>query len=104
MSFYYNLLDDLDDIKNETNTKINLNDYSFNIESIIRVIDDNYKQILLLLLVFVIIYVVDHITYYNTLFYGMATSVLPQQQQSQSHQPQQIKSNTFKKNSKKIKK
>ena len=104
MAFYSNLLNDLDDIKNETNTEFNSNNYSFDIKSFIRVIDDNYKQILLLLLVFVIIYVVDHITYYNALFYGMVTSVLPQQQQSQSQQPQQIKSNTFKKKARKLKK
>jgi hypothetical protein len=90
-------------IENEELNKINVNeDNSFNIESIIRFSIDNYKQILLLLLVFVIIYVVDHITYYNALFYGLATSVpgLPQQQKQQP----QINTNTLKKKSKKIKK
>ena len=79
-------------------------DNSFDIKSIIHFIIDNYKQILLLLLVFVIIYVVDHITYYNTLFYGLTSAVpgVPTQQQSQ--QQQQIKSNTFKKKSRKNRK
>lgn len=104
MAFYSSLLNNFDDIKNETNTKFNSNNYSFDIKSFIRLIDDNYKQILLLLLAFIIIYVVDHITYYNTLFYGLASSVpgVPTQQQPQ--QQAQIKSNTFKKKSRKLKK
>jgi len=69
----------------------------FNIESIFRFIIDNYKQLLLLLLAFIIIIVVDHITYYNTLFYGL-TSAVP------GIQPQQLKTNTFKKKLKKNKK
>ena len=73
------------------------NDNSFDIKFII----ENYKQILLLLLVFVIIYVVDHITYYNTMFYGL-TSAVPGVQ-PQPIQPEKIKSNTFKKNLKKMK-
>ena len=73
------------------------NDNSFDIKLIIRFIIDNYKQILLLLLVFVIIYVVDHLTYYNTLFYGLTSSV-------PGIQPEKIKSNTLKKKLKKNKK
>ena len=73
------------------------NDNSFDIKSIISFIIDNYKQILLFLLVFVIIYVVDHITYYNTLIYGLTSNV-------PGSQPQQIKSNTFEKKLKKNKK
>jgi len=49
---------------------------SFGIKSIIHFIIDKYKQILLLLLVVLIILVVDHITYYNNLFYSMP-SVIP---------------------------
>jgi hypothetical protein len=82
------------DVNKELNKFNFKNDNSFDIKSIIRFIIDNYKQILLLLLVFVIIYVVDHITYYNTMFYGL-TSAVP------SIKPEKIKSNTFKKKLKK---
>jgi hypothetical protein len=94
MEKYSNIMNDLD------NNKFVSNNYSLNFESIIRIIDDNYKQIILFILVFVIIYVVEHITYYNTLFYGLA-SIVPTQQ---SQQQPQIKSNTFKKKPKKNKK
>ena len=73
-------------------------DNLFGIKSIINFIIDKYKQLLLFLLVFIIIYVVDHITYYNNLFYAMP-SIIPG-----VPQPQQIKSNTLKKKSVKIKK
>jgi hypothetical protein len=96
MEKYSNIMNDLD------NNKFISNNYSLNFESVIRIIDDNYKQILLLLLAFIIIYVVEHITYYNTLFYGLS-SVVPQQPQKSQQQPQ-IKSNTFKNKSKKNKK
>jgi len=76
---------------------INLSNYSFNIQDILNFIINNYKQLLLLLLVFVIIYVVDHITYYNGLFYGL-TNTIPGVQQSQT------KSNTFKNKQNKQKK
>jgi hypothetical protein len=73
-------------------------DNSLDIKSIIDFIINNYKQILLLLLAFVIIYVVDHITYYNSLFYSMPSAI------PGASQPQQTKSNTFKKKSGKNKK
>ena len=79
---------------NELNTSNN-NESFFNINSIIHFIIDKYKQILLLLLVFLIIWVVDYITYYNNLFYPMP-SVIPGAPQT--------KSNTFKKKSGKNKK
>ena len=100
MAQYYLMNKELDKINfNEELKKLNLNtnNYSFDIESIIRFSFDNYKQLLLLLLAFVIIIVVDHITYYNTLFYGL-TSAVP------GIQPQQLKTNTFKKKLKKNKK
>ena len=75
------------------------NDNSFGINSIIDFIINNYKQILLLLLTFVIIYVVDYITYYNGLFFSMPSAIPGAPQQTQP----QIKSNTFKKKSGKIK-
>ena len=104
MAYSYIVNKELDKINfNEELNKLDFNtNNSFDIKSIISAINDNYKQILLLLLAFIIIYVVDHITYYNTLFYGLATSVPGISQQQP--QTQQIKSNTFKKKSKKIKK
>jgi hypothetical protein len=97
MAQYYLMNKELDKINfNEELKKLNLNtnNYSFDIESIIRFSFDNYKQLLLLLLAFVIIIVVDHITHYNTLFYGLTSSV-----PGVTNTPQKI-SNTFKKNRK----
>lgn len=74
-------------------------DNLFGIMPIYNFIIDKYKQILLLLLVFIIIYVVDYLTYYNNLFYAMAPNVPGVTQKP----PDQIKSNTFKKNRRKIK-
>jgi hypothetical protein len=84
---------------------LNINKYdshtvnSFDMKSIIDFIVDKHKQLLLLLLTFIIIYVVDHITYYNNLFYSIP-SVIP----GASQTPPQTKSNTLKKKSGKIKK
>ena len=76
-------------------------DNSFDMNSIIDFIIENYKQILLLLLAFLIIYVVDYITYYNGLFFSMP-SVVPGASESQ---PQtKLKPNTLKKKSGKNKK
>jgi hypothetical protein len=99
MAYSYIVNEELNKINfNEESNKLDLNtDNSFNIKSIINFIIDNYKQFLLLLLAVLIILVVDHITYYNNLFYAMAP-VIPQPQP----QPQQ-KSNTFKKKTKKFK-
>jgi hypothetical protein len=72
-------------------------DNSFGIKSVINFIIDKHKQLLLLLLAFVIIYVVDHITYYNNLFYSMP-SIIPGVSQ------QQPQPNSLKKKSKKSKK
>ena len=83
-------------IVNEELNKLYLNS---DMKSIIDFIIDKYKQILLLLLVFIIIYVVDYLTYYNNLFYAMAPNVPGVTQKP----PDQIKSNTFKKNRRKIK-
>jgi hypothetical protein len=79
--------------------ELNLNtDNLFGIKSITDFIIENYKQILLLLLAFIIIIMVDHITYYNSLFYSMPSAI------PGASQPQQTKSNTFKKKSGKNKK
>jgi len=74
--------------------EINNNTSFLNIKTIINFIIDNYKQLCLLLLVFLIIFIVDYITYYNSLLYAL----IPGNQS-------QIKSNTLNKNkNKKIKK
>ena len=77
--------------------EINNNKSFLNIKSIIDFIIDKHKQLFLLLLAFLIIFIVDHITYYNTLFYGLTSSV-------PGIQPEKIKSNTLKKKLKKNKK
>lgn len=84
-------------IVNEELNKLYLNS---DMKSIIDFIIDKYKQILLLLLVFIIIYVVDYLTYYNNLFYAMAPNVPGVTQKP----PDQIKSNTFKKKTRHLKK
>ena len=66
--------------------EINNNKSFLNIKSIIDFIIDKHKQLFLLLLAFLIIFIVDHITYYNSLLYA----VIPGQQS-------QIKSNTLNK-------
>jgi hypothetical protein len=109
MSYGYvvnDLLNNNSDKDMYSNSNINLNNlFNIDIESIISFIIDNYKQILLLILVFIIIYVVDHITYYNALFYGLSTAQGLQQPQAQGQGlPQQINSSNFKKKSRKIKK
>jgi hypothetical protein len=74
--------------------EINNNKSFLNIKSIIDFIIDKHKQLFLLLLAFLIIFIVDYITYYNSLLYA----VIP------GHQSQ-IKSNTLnKKNKNKTKK
>ena len=93
-------------IVNEELNKLNLNtDNLFGIMPIYNFIIDKYKQILLLILAVIIIYVVDYLTYYNTLFYGLTTSAPGTTQTNQSNsQHNQIKSNTFKKKHRKFKK
>ena len=85
-------------IMNEELNKLNLNtDNLFGITPIYNFIIDKYKQILLLLLAFLIIYVVDYLTYYNSLFYAITPNI-------PGVTPNQINSNTFKRKSKKNKK
>jgi hypothetical protein len=101
MAQHYIINKELDNSNlNEESNKENLNTNNnsfFDIKSIINFIIDKYKQILLLLLAFLIIWVVDHITYYNNLFYSIP-SVIPG-----ASQPQ-IKPNILKKHQRKIKK
>ena len=88
-------------IVNEELNKLDSNtDNLFDIKSIINFIIDKYKQILLLLLVFIIIYVVDYVSYYNNLVYAITPNIPGVNQKP----PEQIKSNTFKKKPRKFKK
>lgn len=88
-------------IANEELNKLDSNtDNLFDIKSIINFIIDKYKQILLLLLVFIIIYVVDYVSYYNNLVYAITPNIPGVNQKP----PEQIKSNTFKKKPRKFKK
>ena len=83
-------------VLNEELNKFNFNtDNLFGIKSIIDFIIDKHKQIFLLLLAVLIILVVDHITFYNNLFYSMP-SIIPGVPQPSS--------NTFKKKPRKFKK
>jgi hypothetical protein len=87
-------------IKDLNNFYLN-NDNSFGIKQIIDFIIENYKQLLLFLLVFIIIIVVDHITYYNSLFYSVS-SVIPGVSEPQPQK--KSNTNTLKKKSGKNKK
>ena len=93
--FKYNIL--MAGYNEELNKSDLNNDNSFGIKSIIDFIIENYKQLILLILAFIIIVFVDHITYYNSLFYSMPSAI-----PGASQQPQP-KSNTLKKKSGKIK-
>ena len=74
--------------------EINNNNTIFlKIKTIFDFIIENHKQLFLLFLAFLIIFIVDYITYYNSLLYA----VVP------GHQSQ-IKSNTLNKNKQKNKK
>jgi len=65
----------------ELNEDLNTNNQSFfDIKSIINFVIDKYKQIILLLIAILIILVVDHITYYNSLFYSIPPVIQGQPQ------------------------
>jgi hypothetical protein len=49
--------------------------FTFDIDSIIHFVIINYKQIILLCFVFVIIYIVDLITFHNSIIYGVTTGL-----------------------------
>jgi hypothetical protein len=51
------------------------NDSVWDVNSIINFIKDNYVQILLLISVFVIIYIVDHISNINAILYGLPSAI-----------------------------
>lgn len=72
--------------------EINNNTFFFKIKTIFDFIIDKHKQLFLLLLAFFIIFIVDYVTYYNSLLYA----VIPAQQS-------QIKLNTLNKNKQKNK-
>ncbi len=76
----------------ELNNKFNFKDYINNISNFIIL---NYKQLLLLLLTFIIIYVVDNITYHNALIYGSIS--LPNVGIQQPIKNEKIKNKKYKK-------
>ena len=49
--------------------------FVWDVNSIINYIKDNYIQILLLISVFVIIYIVDHISNINAIVYGLPSAI-----------------------------
>jgi len=58
------------------NVELEYNDDSvWDVNSIINFIKDNYIQILLLISVFVIIYIVDHISNINAILYGLPSAI-----------------------------
>jgi hypothetical protein len=46
--------------------------FTFDIKTILQFIILNHKQLILFFLVFIIIYLIDYITYHNSLIYGSA--------------------------------
>jgi hypothetical protein len=59
----------------ELNKNIDKFNFTFDIDSIIQFVIINYKQLLLLFLVFVIIYIVDCVSFHNSIIYGVATNL-----------------------------
>ena len=67
------------------NVELEYNDDSvWDVNSIINFIKDNYVQILLLISVFVIIYIVDHISNINAILYGLPSAIPGQTKQKKS--------------------
>jgi len=60
---------------------------NWNIETIVHFIKNNIFQLLLLILVFVIIYVVDHITNLNAILYAMPLPNMISSQQANTAKP-----------------
>jgi hypothetical protein len=60
----------------ELNKNMDKFNFTFDIDSIIKFVIINYKQLLLLCVAFIIVYIVDLITFHNSLIYGV-TSNLP---------------------------
>jgi len=68
-------------------TDLEYDDFNiYDINSIISFIKENTIQILLLLLVPVIIYIVDHISNINAIIFGLPSPVPTSSQQPQVHQ------------------
>ena len=60
----------------KNNVELEYNELSvWDVNSIINYIKDNYIQILLLISVFVIIYIVDHISNINAILYGLQSAI-----------------------------
>ena len=54
----------------ELNKNMDKFNFTFDIDSIIKFVIINYKQLLLLCVAFIIIYIVDLITFHNSIIYG----------------------------------
>jgi len=68
--YYFNILYKMNNNSNEHLNETNILSIDFLIK--------NYKQILLLILVFVIVFMVEYITYINAVFYNIVTKpVIP---------------------------
>ena len=66
----------------KNNVELEYNDDSvWDVNSIINYIKDNYIQILLLISVFIIIYIVDHISNINAILYGLPSAIPGQTKQ-----------------------
>ena len=60
----------------KNNVELEYNELSvWDVNSIINYIKDNYIQILLLISVFIIIYIVDHISNINAILYGLPSAI-----------------------------
>ena len=74
----------------------------YNINSIFNFITKNYIQIFLLILVFIIIYIVDHISNINAVIFGLPSPIpnasqQQQQMQTKNQQPQKQKTQKLQK-------
>ena len=75
----------------------------YNINSIFNFITKNYIQIFLLILVFIIIYIVDHISNINAVIFGLPSPIpnaSQQQMQAKNQQPQKQKTQKLQKQEK----
>jgi N-methylhydantoinase B/oxoprolinase/acetone carboxylase alpha subunit len=60
-----------------------------NIKSVINYIINHYEKFLLLILVFVIVYIIEHITIINTAIFGATQIPIPGASSSSSQKPDQ---------------
>ena len=82
-------MDNMDNMDNTDNMdNITPNKFSvWDIETIIHFVKDNIPQLLLVLLVFVIIYIVDHLAKINAILYAMPVPIVISQQLANTGKP-----------------